>query len=86
MHDKVTNNILDAKIKQKKLVNQSDVSRFINNSDLDGKIKTLTKKAGLKEEQGKMFCGESFFDNDGKQTFFIFQHLSDTEKVVSWKS
>ena len=32
------NNILDAKIKEKKLVNESDISGFINNSyNLDNK-------------------------------------------------
>ena len=36
--------ILDAKIKQKKLVDQSDISNF-NNSDLNTKLATLATKA-----------------------------------------
>ena len=32
------NEILDAKIKSKKVVNKSDISEFINISDLDKKI------------------------------------------------
>ena len=34
------NNILDSKIKNTKLVNELDISRFINNTDLIEKIKT----------------------------------------------
>ena len=37
-------NILNAKIEHKKLVNKSDISEFINNIDLDEKIKTLKEK------------------------------------------
>ena len=41
-YDKFTNNILD-----EKLVNKSDISRFINNTDLNEKIKTLATTAEL---------------------------------------
>ena len=34
------NNILDSKIKNTKLVNELDISRFINNTDLIEQIKT----------------------------------------------
>ena len=34
------NNILDSKIKNTKLVNKLDISRFINNTDLTEKRKT----------------------------------------------
>ena len=40
-YNKFTNNILDAKVKKNKLVNKSDISGFIKNSDLDDKTKTL---------------------------------------------
>ena len=36
---------LAAKIKDKKLVNESEISEFINTTDLDEKIKTLAIKA-----------------------------------------
>ena len=43
-YNKFTNEILDAKIKNKKLVNKSDISEFINSSNLDKKIETLQQK------------------------------------------
>ena len=39
--------------KNKKLVDESDISEFINNNDLDKKKKKLASKAELKAEQGK---------------------------------
>ena len=38
-YNKFTNVIINTKIKEKELVNKSDTSRFINNYDLDEKIK-----------------------------------------------
>ena len=49
-YNKFTNVLLDVKIKNKKIFNESDVSRFINNSDLDKKIATLTTKAEKKSK------------------------------------
>ena len=43
-----TREILDAKIKKR--VNKSDLSGFMNNSDLDKKIATLVTKAELLTE------------------------------------
>ena len=48
-NNKFTGKILDAKIKKR--VNESNISVFINISDLDKKIETLTTKAELKAEQ-----------------------------------
>ena len=39
-----TDEILNAKINQKELVNKSDISVFINKSELDKKIGTLATK------------------------------------------
>lgn len=39
------NNIPEAKIKDKKLVNESDILEFINSSDLNEKLKTLAINA-----------------------------------------
>ena len=49
-YNKFTNDILDEKIKNKEIVNESGVSRFTNNSDLDKKIATLTTKAEKKSK------------------------------------
>ena len=46
------------KIKIKGLVNKSDISGFINNSNLDKKIKLQTYDSSL-------FIGQSYFINDG---------------------
>ena len=68
------NEISDNKIKEKKLVNESYITGFINSSDLDQKITTLKTKAELKDEQDKIvklqafdssyFCGKSNFEDD----------------------
>ena len=68
------NEISDNKIKEKKLVNESYITGFINSFDLDQKITTLKTKAELKAEQDKIvklqafdssyFCGKSHFEDD----------------------
>ena len=42
--------ILNAKIKSKGLVDKSDISGLVNNFDLDKEIATLATKAELKAE------------------------------------
>ena len=46
--------MLDAKIKENKLVDQSNISSLVKNFDLNTKLATLARKAELKEEQGKI--------------------------------
>ena len=46
--------ILYAKIKQNKLVNKSDTSNCVKNSELNAKLATLVTKAELKSEQDKI--------------------------------
>ena len=43
-YNKFANEILDANIKNKKLVNKSDISEFIYNSNSDQKIETLQQR------------------------------------------
>ena len=43
--NKFKNNLLDEKIKSKKVLNESRTSKFINNYDLDKKMLPLAKKA-----------------------------------------
>ena len=45
-------NLLDAKIRNKKLVNESDISGFLNDNDLNEKIKAA-RKVELKAVQNK---------------------------------
>ena len=49
-YNKFANNILGAKITEKKKDNESDISEFISNADFNKKIKTLETKAELKAE------------------------------------
>ena len=53
-YNKFTSNILDTKIKKKKLVNESNVSNLVNDSDLNTKPATLATKAELKAKQDKI--------------------------------
>ena len=88
IYDKCTYEILDANIKNKELVNKSDISKFINNFDLDKNIETLATKADLKAEQDKivklqtydssLYIGQSYFFNDGPQNFLLFQPILNT--------
>ena len=47
------NDMLDAKIKEKNVVDESNISGFIDNFDLYRKIARLAAKAELKAEQDK---------------------------------
>ena len=53
-YNKFTNDILDAKIKNKKLVNEFHIFVLINNTGLDEKIKKLIAKEEVKAEQYKI--------------------------------
>ena len=46
--------ILDEKIKEKELIDKSNISNLIKNSDFNRKLKTLATKAELKVEQEKI--------------------------------
>ena len=53
-YNKFTSDIIDAKIKQKELVDKPHISNLAKNSDLNTKLATLATKAELKEEQNKI--------------------------------
>ena len=73
-------------MKEKRLVDKSDRSRFINDYDLDKKIAISATKTELKKEQDKIiklqafdssyFSGKSHFEND------VFQHVPKNLKAV----
>ena len=81
----LTNNILDAKVKHKKLVNESNTPGFVKKFDLNKMIKTLVTKAELKAEHDKIvklhsfhssyFCGKSHFGDDETQNYLVFQPI-----------
>ena len=53
-YNKFTNDIRDAKRKQKKLANVSNISNLVKSSNLSTKFETLTTKSELKAEQDKI--------------------------------
>ena len=59
-YNKFTSDILDAKIKQKELINKSHISNLVRNSDFNTKLATLATKTELKAEQYKIVKLESF--------------------------
>ena len=58
--NKFTNEIHDAKIKDKIFVNKSDISEFKNNCYLDKKIETFVAKRELKAEQDKLVKPQTY--------------------------
>ena len=52
-YNKLMRNILDAKIKEKVLIDKSAISGFVNNADLNKKVVTLATKVELKAGQNK---------------------------------
>ena len=52
-YNKLIRNILDAKIKEKVLIDKSAISGFVNNADLNKKVVTLATKVELKAGQNK---------------------------------
>ena len=43
-YNKFTNNILDAEIKEKQSVNESDMANFVKKTDFDDKLENTNKK------------------------------------------
>ena len=87
-YNKFTSITADAKITQKRLVNESDLNEKIKTLATIEEIKTLARKAELKAEQDKivkdqpydlsLFIVQSYFFNDGAQLSLVFQ---STEKI-----
>ena len=94
-YNKLTSNILDAKITQKKLLNESGLDEKIRTLSTIPKeeIETLATKVELKAEQNKivrlqtndksLFIGQSYFKNDGSQNHLIFQPIYKTITTFS---
>ena len=67
-------------MKEKRLLDKSDISRFINDCDLDKKIALLKKEQDkiikLQAFDSSYFSGKSHFEND------VFQHVPKNLKTV----
>ena len=91
-YNKFTSQTLDAKIKQKGLVDKSPIAGFLSNAELDNKVAALTK-AELKAEQDKIiklqtfdssyFRSKSHFEDDGTDNF---KKNGNTDRISLWKS
>ena len=67
------------------VADESPLTEFINNADIDKKIATLATKAELKAAQDKItklqvfdssyFRGKDHFKNNGTQNYLIFQPM-----------
>ena len=72
------------------LVDKSDISGFIDNSDLDKKIATLATKAELKSKQDKLAKRQSFDSSyfRGKIILKIMEHkiiwCFNQDLCISW--
>ena len=75
-YNKFTSNTLDAKLKQKKLINECDLNGKTKALTTKEEIKTLATKAELKSEGNKIvnetydlsiLIAQSYFNNDGSQ-------------------
>ena len=84
----MTNNILDAKITEKKLVNKYSSDEKIKTLVTKEEIKTLATMVELKAEQDKIvklethgvsyFLGKKFLGDNGPQNMFIYQPTYNT--------
>ena len=70
--------MLDAKIKEKELVDKSAIAGLINNADLNKKVATLATKAELKEGQDKIVKLQAF----NSSYFFSKSHLKMMEHRI----
>ena len=77
-YNRFTGQILDAKIKERGLVDKSAVAGFIDNADLNKKVVTIVTKAELKSRarqnskafDSSYFSGKRHFGDDGTQQLF----------------
>ena len=69
-YNKFMSEILNTKIKEKGLVNKSDISNLVKKIDLNTNLTTLATKADLKTEQGKIVKLSAF-----RLNYFLVKNL-----------
>ena len=62
-YNKYTRNILDGKLKEKELVDESAIIGFINNADWNKEVVTLATKTELKAEEDKIVKLQAFYSS-----------------------
>ena len=81
------------------MVDKSDIAGFINNADLDLKIRSnISNKSWIKsrtrqKSDSSYFQGKNHFEDDGTQNYLVFQPMykyflkvCDTDRISEWKS
>ena len=73
------------RLKEKKIVDLSDISNLVYNSDLNTKLTTSSAKGELKTKKDTImnhqtfdssyFHGKSYFEDDGTQNYFVLQPI-----------
>ena len=91
-YNKFTKDMLDAKIKEKKLVIESSLNEKIKTLATKEEMKTLVTIAELKVEKDKIvklqafdssyFRGKNHFEDGGAQYYLCFNQSLDTVKVL----
>ena len=85
-YKKFANKTIDNKTKEKKSVNEPNISWFIDNSDLDKKIAMVATKAELKAKkdtivyfqtfESSSFQDKIYFEDDGTQNYCFSKSIS----------
>ena len=96
--NKVSAEIIAARLKQANLASKSDIANLVNKTDFDNKLKNLNKnitssktKNVLDENEFKklqtfdsiLFIGQTSFNKDGAQLYLIFQPIYKTITTFS---
>ena len=86
-YDKFMSKTLDAKIREKRLLNKFNISNLAKNPELNIKHATVATKAELEVDQDKIvkcrafdssyFLGKSYFEYDLGQNYLAFSQFSD---------
>ena len=82
-YNKFTKEILNVQIKEKSLVDKSDISNLVQNSNLNAKLAALLTKAESKPEQDTIvklrvsdsssFLSKSHFEDDYMKNYLVFK-------------
>ena len=63
VYNKFTSEILETKLKEKRLVDRSSIYNFVKNSGLNENLATLSTKGKLKAEQNEMAKHQAFYSS-----------------------
>ena len=86
-YDKFMSKTLDAKIRERRLLNKFNISNLVKYPELNIKHSAVATKEELKADHNKIviwrafgssyFFGKSYFEDDGVQNYLAFSQFSD---------